>query len=118
PLLLFAVPSAIAAFSFWNQRIPHGPIAVVPKTLAAGLMEGEAALRYPRRLESPRLLMFYRDLERPQADLDVMDKHVAELEAKVGQPLRAKIHWIRGRALGQRNLSFFGLALGSDASPG
>jgi hypothetical protein len=80
-------------------------------------MEADARLRYPHRLETPRLVMFYDDgVARPQADADEMERHVAAIEAELRRPLRAKIVWVRGSALGQGGLSAFGLSLGSDHS--
>jgi hypothetical protein len=46
-----------------------------------------------------------------------MDRHVARLEKLLGAPVRTRIVWVRGRLLGQGNLSVYGLALGSPASP-
>jgi hypothetical protein len=42
---------------------------------------------------------------------------VARLEGMLGAKLDAKIHWVRGSLLGQRNLCCLGIALGSDQSP-
>jgi hypothetical protein len=69
-------------------------------------------------MESDRLVMFYDDrVTDPQRDLEAMDRHVADLEAKTGQPLREKIYWVRGELLGQRRIAIRGLALGSSRNP-
>jgi hypothetical protein len=84
----------------------------------ASVMEVQAAYTYPSRLETGRLVMFYDErVTRPQRDAEVMEKHVARLEAMTGRPLRAKIHWVRGRLLGRENMACRGLALGSAQSP-
>ncbi len=73
---------------------------------------------YPRRLESDRVVMFYRDgLADPGQDLADMDRHVADLERQSGRPLLAKIQWVRGVPPGTAGLSTPGFAFGSDASP-
>ena len=80
--------------------------------------EIEAAWRYPNRIESDRLIMFYdRKITDPRGDLVAMERHVANLERMTRRPLRAKIAWVRGSLLGQRSLSVGRLALASDASP-
>jgi hypothetical protein len=61
--------------------------------------------------------MYHEGVATPQADADAMERHVASIEAEIGRPLRAKIVWVRGRALGQGGLSAFGLCLGSDRTP-
>ena len=79
-------------------------------------MEALAPCVYSR-VESDRLVMFYRELDQVEADLDSMDRHVEQLEGTLSTPVRAKIHWVRGSLLGQGRVSFLGLALGSDQSP-
>jgi hypothetical protein len=84
----------------------------------ASLMEGQARLAYPHRLESERLVMFYDDrVTDPHKDLAAMDRHVAALEAVTGKLLRAKIHWVRGEVFGRRLMAIRGLVLGSSQSP-
>jgi hypothetical protein len=84
----------------------------------ASLMEVWAHLAYPHRLESRRLVMFYDDrVTDPRKDLEAMDRHVADLEAVTGKPLRARIHWVRGELFGRRQMAIRGLALGSSRSP-
>ncbi|MDB5351825.1 MAG: hypothetical protein JWN86_3072 [Planctomycetota bacterium] len=105
------------------QQYRRGHIApTVPFVLFAiagsSLGEIEAANRYPSRMESPHLVMFYDDWVRdPRAELAEMERHVANLERMTRRPLRAKIHWVRGPLLGQHHLAIGGLALGSDATP-
>ena len=48
----------------------------------ASMIEGQAHLAYPHRLESQRLVMFYDDRTTdPHKDLEAMNRHVAALEA-------------------------------------
>jgi hypothetical protein len=117
PLILFAMPFESARRQWAQRQLPHGPIGNMVVVTAGALMEGQATHSYPHRLETERLVMFYHELDRPQLDADAMDRQVAQLETKVGQPLRSKIHWVRGSLIGQSKCSFLGLALGSTSSP-
>jgi hypothetical protein len=86
--------------------------------VGASLMELQAPLEYPHRLETDRLVMSYDDqVVRPDRDIEEMEKHVARLEEMLGSPLRAKIHWVRGCLLGQGLVTLNGgLCLGSNES--
>jgi hypothetical protein len=118
PLFLFGVPFVQASRQWAQWQVPHGASAALVIVTAAGLMEGQATYFYPHRVETDRLVMFYRELARPQLDAETMERHVALLEKKMGSPLRSKIHWVRGSLLKQGHCSFLGLALGSTRSPG
>ena len=48
----------------------------------------------PRNPEHPERV------DRPEADLAVMDEHLARLEQMLGGAISSKVYWIRGRALG------------------
>jgi hypothetical protein len=117
PLILFAMPFESARRQWTQRQRPRGPMGNMVRVTAGALMEGQAAYSYPHRLETERLVMFYHELDRPQLDADAMDRHVAQLETKVGQPLRSRIHWVRGSLISQSNCSLLGLALGSTSSP-
>lgn len=117
PAVVFALPFDQARRQWAQRQIPHSASGQLVIVTAAALMEAQAEVFVPRRLETDRLIMFYDQLATPQLDIEVMDQHVARLEERVGSPLRAKIHWVRGSLLGQGNCSFLGLALGSTQSP-
>lgn len=118
PLLFWA---AIGAYSFWEhgkRRVSRDLPMTLAKMAGASLMEAQAQYGFPHRLETSRLVMFYDDrVTEAERDAEAMERHVARLEELTGRPLRAKIHWVRGRLLGQGNLAFYGLALGSTESP-
>jgi hypothetical protein len=116
PLVLFSLPFEQARRQWAALQVPHSVPGRLVIVAAASFMGAEATF-YPRRIETDHLVMIFRELERPQLDAETMERHVRQLEAKVGAPLRAKIHWVRGRLLGQGNCSFLGLALGSIRSP-
>jgi hypothetical protein len=101
-----------------GQSFPKNTFSDISGMAAATVMEGQVRLAYPHRLESRRLVMFYDGrVTDPHKDLDAMDRHVADLEAVTGQPLRAKIHWVRGEVFGLRHMAIRGLSLGSSRSP-
>src|SRR5207249_10118988 len=101
-----------------TSNFPKNALTSVASIGSASLMEAQAQHCYPHRLESQRLVMFYDDrVTDPARDLEAMDQHVAGLEALIGKPLREKVFWIRGEALGQRRMQLGGLVLGSSRSP-
>ncbi len=117
PVGLFSIPLIYAQQQWAKRMVPVGIRGQFAVMFGGSLMEAQAAWMYPKRIESDRLVMFYRELDEPDADIEAMDRHVAELEQTLGNPLRSKIHWIRGSLLGRSRLSFLGLALGSEKSP-
>lgn len=118
PVLSWA---ALARYAYHNGQeceVPRNPAMILMTRTGQSLMEAQATYLYPHRLESQRLVMFYRDgLTDPAGDLRAMDRHVQEMEQLTGLRLRAKIYWARGRLLGQGNLCCYGIALGSAQSP-
>jgi hypothetical protein len=118
PLLFWA---AVGAYGYWKlgrREVPRDLPMTLAKMAGASLMEAQAKYGFPHRLETSRLVMSYDDrVSQPEQDAEAMDRHVARLEELTGRPLRAKIHWVRGRMLGQGNLAYYGLALGSSQSP-
>jgi len=82
------------------------------------LMEAQAVCLYPRRTETNHLVMFYDDrVAHPRRDVETMEGHVSRLEAMMGEPLRARIYWVRGPLLGMGPMACYGLAIGSSRSP-
>jgi hypothetical protein len=119
PLALWAALAAhIVRLASTGQSFSGNVVADIARVGLASLMEGQAQLAYPHRLESQRLFMFYDDrVTDPHKDLEAMDQHVAALEAETGKPLRMKIHWVRGEVFGRGRMAILGLALGSSYSP-
>jgi hypothetical protein len=123
-VLLALPPPALFAFAGWytrnqwaSRRVPNNLLTMLGRMSGASLMRAEAELFYPHRLETERLVMYYTDPAAPEKYARAMDAHVARMEKLLGAPLRRKILWIRGPLLGQRNLSYYGLALGSPSTP-
>jgi hypothetical protein len=114
---LFVVAGVYSQLQWTERRVPENFLTLLGRMSGASLMQAEADLFYPRRLETERLVMYYTDAEASHKYAQEMDAHVARMETLLGKPLRRKIHWIRGPLLGQRNVSFYGLALGSSAGP-
>lgn len=118
PACLSAALGWYAADRWKRREVPHNLPLALAKVAGGSLMEGHARFLYPGRVETPRLVMFHHGrVADPGRDAEAMDRHVAALEALTGMPLRAKIYWVRGKALGQGGLAFGGLALGSSESP-
>jgi hypothetical protein len=118
PMLLWV---ALAGYFLINMLAFHMPRNVITNSFhaaAASIMSVEVNRCYPFRMRSRYLVMHYgASVKHPEADLQAMDKHVADLETAVGVPLRAKIHWVRGPLLGQSHKSVGAFALGSAESP-
>ena len=111
----------ITAKGNWERRwVPNTFTMGLAKVMGATLMRAEAALKYRHRLETKRLVMYYDPLilppplsDHPEQDLALMDQHFARLENLLGDPIGAKVYWIRGPLLGVSFLSYHGLSLGS-----
>lgn len=111
-----------------HQRrwVPNTIPMRLAQVMGAAFMRADVDLRYRRRLESKRLVMFYdprnpehpERVDRPKEDLAAMESHLARLEQILGGTISSKVYWVRGRALGLEYLSFHGLSLGSAWSPG
>lgn len=118
PATLIGVLIAAGADQYRRGQISRSVPFIAFAMAGASLGEIEARWRYPHRLESDRLVMYYDSrVTNPQRELEDLDRHVANLERMMKRPLRAKIWWVRGTLLGQRWLSIAGTSLGSDASP-
>ncbi|MFI5459204.1 MAG: hypothetical protein ACHRXM_27560 [Isosphaerales bacterium] len=104
----------------WRDRwVPNNLPMNLAKVMGVTLMRLEASIEYPNRMETDRLVMFYKRLDKPQQDAEAMDLHLARMEAMLGGRLRAKVFWVRGPLpwLGLSGLSTHGIALGSETSP-
>jgi hypothetical protein len=98
--------------------MPRNTITTLAHAAGASVMSLQVNRAYPFRLRSQHLLMHYGEsVKQPESDLQAMDQHVADLEAAVGRPLHARIHWVRGPLLGQSHISVGAFALGSAESP-
>jgi hypothetical protein len=121
-LMPLAFCGSLAAYTLRQgasgQSFPKNILSDFALMATAALMEGQARLAYPHRMESQRLVMFYDDrVTDPNKDLAAMDRYIATLEGATGRPLRAKIHWVRGEVFGRRQFAIRGLVLGSSQSP-
>lgn len=118
PVLVWAALGWYAYRNGQEAQVPRNPAMILMMRAGHSMMEAQACYLYPHRMESQRLVMFYRDgLPDPQGDLRAMDRHVAEMEERTGLRLRARIYWARGPLLGRQGLCCFGIAAGSDESP-
>jgi hypothetical protein len=117
PPALFAVAGWYTQTQWASRRVPQNLLTLLGRMSGASLMRAEADLFYLHRLETERLVMYHTDPAAPEKYAREMDAHVARMEKLLGAPLRRKIHWARGPLLGQRFLSYYGLALGSPSGP-
>lgn len=113
PVGLMAIPLVYAREAHERKEVPHNWLMGFSEVFAAAIMDGQAMVTLPNKLETERLVMYYKDMPHPQQDINAMDAHCARLEKMLNMKLRAKIHWFRGPLLGQSSASFMGLALGS-----
>src|SRR5262245_1871297 len=97
PLFLWA---ALAAYMFHTNSRRLGPNTHpynVGAMAAVSLMEWHAALSYPYRVRTDRLVMYYDDgVTEPAADVAAMEAHLARLEELLGRRQHSRIHWVRG----------------------
>jgi len=111
----------LVGYMFYEQgqkNLPNTQAHKVGRTAAVTLLKADARLQYPHRVETPRLVMYHDDrVIDPAGDLAAMDAHLARLEGVLGRPQRARIHWVRGPALGMRGMSIHSVALGTAAGP-
>jgi hypothetical protein len=118
PVGLWAALGAYILHLAGSGSTPKNTLTNTATMGITSLMEIQASYTFPHRMESERLVMFYDDrVTNPQRDLEAMERHVAQLVALTGKPLREKIYWMRGELLRQRNMQFHGLVLGSWRSP-
>jgi hypothetical protein len=118
PLLLWA---AITVYMFYEQarhHLPDNEVHKVGRMAAITLIEGHARIRYPHRLETGRLVMYYGNgVTDPAEDAAAMDTHLARLEGILGRRQQSRIEWIRGPALGQTFMSIHSDCLSGETSP-
>jgi hypothetical protein len=118
PVLLSAL---VAGYMFYEQgrkNLPNTQAHKVGRMAAVTLLTAHAQLRYPHRLETDRLVMYYDDrVTDPAGDAAAMDAHLARLEEVLGRRQHARIRWVRGQALGMHAMSIHSVALASEASP-
>lgn len=118
PVLLAALLVGYMFFEQGRKNLPSTQAHKVGRVAAVSLLKCDARARYPHRLETDRLVMYFDDRVTDSAgDVAAMDAHLARLEVVLGRPERARIHWVRGSALGMRGMSIHSVALGTAATP-
>ena len=80
---------------------------------ATSLVPLLAEWRYPHRIETERLVMYYPEgVADPHGDLAAMEAHLARLEQVLGRRQHDKIVWVRGPALLAEGCSVNCVAMG------
>lgn len=114
PLAVWAALGGYGYHAFSTRDIPRNLPMRLIEMAGASVMEARAAYLFPHRIETPRLIMFYRDsVPDPRRDAAEMDRHVARMEELTGLRLREKIFFVRGPVIADRHECFLGLAFGS-----
>jgi len=118
PVILTALLVGDMFFEQSRKNLPNTQVHKIGRMAAVTLLKGHAQLRYPHRLETARLIMYYDDrVTEPASDVAAMDAHLARLEGVLGRRQHSRIHWVRGRALGMHAMSIHSVALASEVSP-
>jgi len=113
PILLWVAQTSYVFGSVnVHSRLPMNVATRTGLVAGAALADGEARVRFPRRLASQHVVMIYDELADPAGDLGAMERHVAEMERVLGRPSRVKVHWVRGMLLGMGPRGFQGMATG------
>jgi len=119
-LLLGVAPLAfLAGHVFYAVSIGDGryiPLDVPLKLLiplAESVMDLEARIRYPQWTLGDKVVMLSTPVANARAQVAAMDRHVRQLEARLGRPTRGSIHWARGPLLGLQGRADFGHCMGS-----
>jgi len=101
-----------------SREIPDNLSVHLLQVAGASLMEAWEIYGPAHKLESQRLVMFYRNgVTQPRQDIAALDRHVAEMEELTGLRLRQKIFLVRGPMFGDMQVSYLGLSFGSSKSP-
>jgi hypothetical protein len=94
----------------------HARVDQVTKMLSPlgeSLMDLEGHLRYPQRAVGDRVTLISPPVEGAALQVAAMDRHVKQLEARLGQATRWRVNWFRGPILGQTAHAVLDIAIGT-----
>jgi hypothetical protein len=118
PLLLLIALAGYMVYERNRSNLPNTAAHKVGRMAAVTLIDLHARLRYPHRLETARLVMYYDDqITDPTGDVVAAEAHLARLEKILGRRQHSRIHWIRGSALGQQPMAIHSITIGSESGP-
>jgi hypothetical protein len=111
PLSLIAAQVILVYMNSLKRYIDLSPTTLVILPVASVAADLEANVRYPVHTTGERVVMHHDGMPDAEEIVREADQHVAKLERLLGQPGRAKIHWVLGSCLGRRNCSFGAFAI-------
>ena len=111
PIAFLSTVLVYASGSWQNRQLSPNPLLHIAKCLGASLMEADLALHYPQRVERRRFILFYQGSRNAEADANLMDAYLDQLERKYHRRIHQRIHWVHGALLGQEGLAIYGLAI-------
>lgn len=90
-------------FHVHHGSIPNNEVHKIGRMAAVTAFKVDASLRYPYRIESDRLVMYFGGgVTDPDEDMRAMEEHLVRMEQLLGREQREPIHYIRGPAFGLR----------------
>jgi hypothetical protein len=115
PLWFLAVHFLRGAAAISTRNYPPDPVLRLLDPLGESVMDLEARFRYPQRTYGEKVVMISSPMPEVQARAQVtaMDRHIRELEARLGRPTGWTIRWVRGPLLGMQGAAFNDLCMGS-----
>jgi hypothetical protein len=81
--------------------------------LACSLMDLEARVRYPQWTVGEKVVMLSTPAATAREQVAAMDRHVRQLETRLGRQSRWQSYWARGPLLGFEGEAMFSLCMGS-----
>jgi hypothetical protein len=81
--------------------------------LAESVMDLEARIRYPQWTAGEKVVMLSAPVVNAHAQVVAMDRHIRQLEERLGRPTKGSIYWARGPLLGLEGRASFGHCMGS-----
>ena len=112
--------AALISYVLWTTNAGYIPFNVlIAEGIGVGASFGdlEARLRYRDRCEGERCVMFHSGWSAARDQAAAIDRHLARMEALLGEPARGKAHWIRGPLWGRSGYHFQGLAMSDPEEP-
>ena len=98
----------------FTRQINHDLLLDLLIPLGESVFDLEARFRYPARTEGSKVVMISTPFALAREQVEAMDRHVREIEARLGVTNSARVHWMRGPILGMQGKAIFGLCMGSE----
>lgn len=118
PCLMAAGLFGYMVFHVRHGSVPNNEVHKVGRMAAVTAFKTDARLRYPSRMESSRLVMYFdAGVTDPAGDMRAMEEHLVRMEQLLGRQQREPIHYVRGPAFGLRAMSLQSVALSNHVSP-